>query len=107
MGQYCRGQIIGVTLTLDALVRMLDLTKLSSYRRGQRHHCTAKQSPVRMRHAQLARLPARQVGSSINDFAERSSGRALLRWQMSRSGTCSRKRKVSRRRAGFAVLGLI
>ncbi|TIN19947.1 MAG: DUF1883 domain-containing protein [Mesorhizobium sp.] len=95
MGQYYRGQIIGVTLTSDALVRMLDLTKLSSYRRGQRYHCIAKQSPVRMRYTQLARLPARQVGSSINDFAERSSGRALLCWQMSRSGTCSRSRKLA------------
>ncbi|WP_210235316.1 hypothetical protein, partial [Mesorhizobium sp. M00.F.Ca.ET.217.01.1.1] len=55
----------------------------------------AKQSPVRMRHAQLARLPARQVGSSINDFAERSSGRALLCWQMSEAAFVRESRKLA------------
>lgn len=51
VGQCKRGDVIEVTLTRGANVRLLDSTNLSKYRRGQQHTYyggLAKRSPVRL-----------------------------------------------------------
>lgn len=51
LGQCRRGDVVEVTLTSGANVRLLDQTNFDKYRRGQAHHYTgglAKYSPVRL-----------------------------------------------------------
>ncbi|MEW8376443.1 MAG: DUF1883 domain-containing protein [Candidatus Thiodiazotropha sp.] len=51
LGQRKRGEIVEVTLTSGANVRLMDSSNFSSYKNGRRHRYTgglAKQSPIRL-----------------------------------------------------------
>lgn len=51
LGQRKRGEIVEVTLTSGANVRLMDSSNFNSYKNGRRHHYTgglAKQSPIRL-----------------------------------------------------------
>ncbi len=51
LGQRKRGEIVEVTLTSGANVRLMDSSNLSNYKNGRRHRYIgglAKQSPLRL-----------------------------------------------------------
>ena len=51
LGQRKRGEVVEVTLSSGANVRLMDSSNFNSYKKGRRHHCTgglAKKSPLRL-----------------------------------------------------------